>query len=168
MSTLVIADASGRVIRRIDLYGRERLTIGRSTQRDLIVNDPGISRFHCILYLEAGTWCIADAGSRGGTIVEGHGVVWKRMPPGRIAQIGHLLFRVESSEDVDLESPRPGLEQGPSLAPIDAKSVNHGFPVAEGLDSDAATCDPCGRTSAFLTAETDFLIPADRMEIAGR
>src|SRR5688572_10881786 len=100
MSTLVIADDAGKVLRRIDLYGLDRLTIGRSTQRDLIINDPAISRFHCILYFEGGAWCIADAGSRSGTRIDGHPIVWKRLLRGRTATIGHYRLTIESPDQV--------------------------------------------------------------------
>jgi predicted component of type VI protein secretion system len=162
MGTLNIADRRGHIIRRLDLHGRERLTIGRSTQRDLIINDPAISRFHCMLYREAGGWCIADAGSRSGTRIDGHPAIWKRLPPGRKASIGHLLMWIEQA----------GCDEPRSLDLAETSSSTRS-PSDSSIDGTLGRPDNAGErdagpTSAFLTAETDFLRPADRIRDAAR
>jgi len=169
MSTLVIADQTGQVVRRIDLHGLERLTVGRSTQRDVIINDPAISRFHCILYFESGGWCIADAGSRSGTRIDGHPVVWKRLPPGRAAGVGHLLMWIdcgdESSGGVsDCSAGFRSRATNGLTAQADNVQLSFHAGPEPGHDPD----DASNRTSVFLTAETDFLVPANRIDLADR
>ncbi len=152
MSTLVIADHHGTIIRRISLHGLDRLTLGRSTQRDLIINHPGISRFHSVLYHEDGHWCIADAGSRGGTRVDGKAVLWKRLSPERTATVGAFALWIDTQEDSGLS--------GES-----AERMNHAthraFDLCAATAEQSAAEDVCGRTSSFLNAETDFLPLAD-------
>jgi sigma-B regulation protein RsbU (phosphoserine phosphatase) len=46
-------------------------TIGRKADRDLILEDPGISREHAVILCENGRFSIADNGSRHGTFVNG-------------------------------------------------------------------------------------------------
>ncbi|HVP65147.1 MAG TPA: SpoIIE family protein phosphatase [candidate division Zixibacteria bacterium] len=46
-------------------------TIGRKADRDLILEDPGISREHAVILCEEGRFFIADNGSRHGTFVNG-------------------------------------------------------------------------------------------------
>ena len=164
MSTLVIADDRGQALRRISLHGTDRMTIGRSTQRDLILNHPAVSRLHSVLYLEAGEWCIADAGSRGGTLVDGQRVLWKRMLPGRIASLGSFHVWIEPDSATDEAEERTRL---PQLAPPPMDQIRlDTCPLCPAPPHEADDVDSCARTSVFLSAATDFLPLADSDEAA--
>lgn len=123
-SMLVVTDSSGRTLARIELSGRRKITFGRDFNRDLVIDDPAVSRLHGVIYREDGQWCIADAGSRTGTHVDGERVRWKRLRPGRTARVGGVWIQVESdnprcddwlqecetspgSQDVISDEPRP-------------------------------------------------------------
>jgi pSer/pThr/pTyr-binding forkhead associated (FHA) protein len=45
------------------------ITVGRTGNNDLIIDDGSVSRFHAWFQLdrESGLWCVADAGSKNGT-----------------------------------------------------------------------------------------------------
>lgn len=46
-------------------------SIGRSRASDIVVDDPAVSRNHCVLLRRASGWYICDTGSKGGTYVNG-------------------------------------------------------------------------------------------------
>lgn len=54
--------------------GRNRATIGRSTESDVVVNHDDISRQHAIIYRETGRAWIKDLSSANGTTVDGQAV----------------------------------------------------------------------------------------------
>ena len=47
------------------------ITLGRTRNNDIVVNDERISRFHAFFRLAEGSWLIADAGSKNGTFLYG-------------------------------------------------------------------------------------------------
>jgi pSer/pThr/pTyr-binding forkhead associated (FHA) protein len=50
--------------------GKEKLTIGRTTYNDLILNDPKVSRSHAEIYFEDGHYVIEDLNSTNGVYVD--------------------------------------------------------------------------------------------------
>lgn len=75
----------------------DRLVVGRGSEADLRINDPGVSRRHAELRLEeAGDLVVEDLGSTNGTLVEGQRVDRARLHDGATVRIGHtdLLVRV--------------------------------------------------------------------------
>jgi pSer/pThr/pTyr-binding forkhead associated (FHA) protein len=63
MDELIIARANGVLVRRIDLTGRRKLTIGRSHRCELRLDHPSVSRRHALLFAHDGRWLIVDSGS---------------------------------------------------------------------------------------------------------
>ena len=61
--------------RRFALSDGATLTVGRSPECDIRLEDPGVSRRHCTLSLDAGAIVVCDLGSANGTSVNGQ-------PPG--------------------------------------------------------------------------------------
>ena len=55
---------------------QRRVTVGRTKNNDIVLDDVSVSRFHAWLQEEAGVWAVIDAGSRNGTWVGG-----KRLDP---------------------------------------------------------------------------------------
>lgn len=47
------------------------ITIGRTQNNDIIMEDPSVSKFHAFLQGGEGEWKLCDAGSRFGTFVDG-------------------------------------------------------------------------------------------------
>lgn len=47
------------------------VTLGRTTNNDIAIADPSISRLHCYVKYEGGRFAIADGGSKNGTQLNG-------------------------------------------------------------------------------------------------
>jgi len=59
----------------------KRISIGRSSDKDIVLRAETVSKFHAWLELSiGGTYHVADAGSRNGTRLNGRNVVGGRMP----------------------------------------------------------------------------------------
>jgi pSer/pThr/pTyr-binding forkhead associated (FHA) protein len=67
----------------------DRLVVGRGTDADLRINDPGVSRRHAELRLEAGDVVVEDLGSTNGTLVDGERVDRRRLHDGATVRVGH-------------------------------------------------------------------------------
>ncbi len=51
---------------------QRRVTMGRTTNNDIVLEDASVSRFHAWLQLnDKGAWEVVDAGSRNGTFING-------------------------------------------------------------------------------------------------
>ena len=70
------------------------ITIGRSTQNDVVINDPYVGRNHLqIIQKDDGSFCVADFGSKNGTYINGnkvHGEV--RLSPSDVVRIGNTTL----------------------------------------------------------------------------
>lgn len=70
------------------------ITIGRSSQNNVIINDPKVSRHHCqIVQYDDGSYGIVDFGSTNGTYVNGRRVQSEeRMNPNDVVRIGYTTL----------------------------------------------------------------------------
>ena len=59
MAEMVIASAAGDVLLRVNLEGREKLTLGRSPRCDVRLRGTKVARHHALLFTEHGQWVIA-------------------------------------------------------------------------------------------------------------
>lgn len=84
--------------RMLDLTHVQRLTLGRGRTCDIVLDDQGVSRLHCIIYREGRHFCIADAGSSHGLRADGSRWLRKRLNPGTLLQFGDITARVMSPE----------------------------------------------------------------------
>jgi pSer/pThr/pTyr-binding forkhead associated (FHA) protein len=57
---------------------RSRVTIGRTANNDIVLDDASVSRFHAWLQVDGAAWQVFDAGSRNGTQVNGTRIVAKK------------------------------------------------------------------------------------------
>jgi phosphoserine phosphatase RsbU/P len=82
------------VVRRHELH--DRVVIGRSSQADLLLDHPSVSRRHAELWPdEQGRWMLRDLNSRNGTTVNG-AAVWDRpLQHGDRIAIGEMVLRFE-------------------------------------------------------------------------
>jgi hypothetical protein len=83
----------------------DRITIGRTSNNDVVIAEPSVSRLHAYVR-QAGGWRVADAGSKNGSSVNGIDLEARReavLPPGAVLRIGdvHLTF-YRSSDLFDL------------------------------------------------------------------
>ncbi len=88
------------------LHG-EAVTIGRSEEADITLEDDRISRLHCTITLLDDVITVDDNGSKNGTFVNGERIT-ESMPigPDTLVRIGHTVFRIEykTSREIDFEN----------------------------------------------------------------
>jgi hypothetical protein len=86
----------------IDVDGRRyQLTspstvLGRGAEADIVVDDPGVSRRHAELRLEAGSAVVRDLGSTNGTFVDGERTNAARLADGSTITIGRTRITFSS------------------------------------------------------------------------
>jgi hypothetical protein len=74
----------------------DRVVVGRGTEADLRINDPGVSRRHAELRLEGDDLVVEDLGSTNGTLVDGERIEERGLHDGATVRIGHtdLVVRI--------------------------------------------------------------------------
>jgi hypothetical protein len=84
---LVIRSGGGRVGQSFPLHG-ERMTIGRSPEADVFLDDVTVSRDHAVLVRRSGAWFLDDSGSLNGTYVNRRRIESHKLEEGDELQIG--------------------------------------------------------------------------------
>jgi hypothetical protein len=84
---LVIRSGGGRVGQSFPLQG-ERMTIGRSPDAAVFLDDVTVSRDHAVLVHRGGAWYLDDSGSLNGTYVNRRRIDSHRLEDGDELQIG--------------------------------------------------------------------------------
>ena len=84
---LVIRSGGGRVGQSFPLHG-ERMTIGRSPDAEVFLDDVTVSRDHAVLVRRSGAWFLDDSGSLNGTYVNRRRIESHRLEDGDELQIG--------------------------------------------------------------------------------
>lgn len=93
---------------RLPLCG---LLAGRSTQCDVVLEDPDASRRHAqFMLLDSKPW-IVDLGSSNGTLVNGHSVRRERLADGAEIVLGRTTLRLRAAKKGDLLLPHLLLEE---------------------------------------------------------
>jgi hypothetical protein len=84
---LVIRSGGGRVGQSFPLEG-ERLTIGRSPDAEIFLDDVTVSRDHAVLVRRSGAWYLDDSGSLNGTYVNRRRIDSHKLEDGDELQVG--------------------------------------------------------------------------------
>ena len=84
---LVIRSGGGRVGQSFPLHG-ERMTIGRSPEAEVFLDDVTVSRDHAVLVRRSGAWFLDDSGSLNGTYVNRRRIESHKLEEGDELQIG--------------------------------------------------------------------------------
>jgi hypothetical protein len=84
---LVIRSGGGRVGQSFPLEG-ERLTIGRSPDAEIFLDDVTVSRDHAVLVRRSGEWFLDDSGSLNGTYVNRRRIESHKLTDGDELQVG--------------------------------------------------------------------------------
>lgn len=73
--------------------------IGRNNECELAIDDPHLSRVHCVLKQEQGFWCIKDIHSRNGTWHNDERVNFAKLCSGDVIRVGSTqLVLIEYDE----------------------------------------------------------------------
>ena len=84
---LVVRSGGGRVGQSFPLTG-EKMTIGRSPEAGVFLDDVTVSREHATLVRRGGDWFLDDSGSLNGTYVNRHRIESHKLEEGDELQIG--------------------------------------------------------------------------------
>ncbi len=119
--------------------GVHSMNVGRTAEREIVVDSPHVSRWHCRFASDGGRWRIEDLKSTGGTLVNGHRVAHHLLTHGDLVSLhGTLLVFLDRPEHRDAV-----LEATIDANPDDASRVQvwadwlleHGDPLGEDLIS---------------------------------
>jgi hypothetical protein len=78
------------------------LVVGRGTEADLRINDPGVSRRHRELEVSIDGVEAVDLGSTNGMLVDGHRITSTGLQDGSEVKIGRTVLTVRVEEDADV------------------------------------------------------------------
>lgn len=79
----------------------QALVVGRGSNSDTRINDPRISRVHCHIQADDGKTLLIDAGSAGGTAVNGQVVQKHELTPGDVIYLGDTQIRFQLESDAE-------------------------------------------------------------------
>jgi transcriptional regulator with GAF, ATPase, and Fis domain len=85
---------SGRASARTYVHDGEICRIGSAASNDLVLIDPTISRFHCSIQREGGSWRIVDTGSTNGTRVDGVRILSAELEAQAVLVVGDSRLRI--------------------------------------------------------------------------
>jgi diguanylate cyclase (GGDEF)-like protein len=97
---IYIGNDSGR---RHKLH-RGTMTIGRSSQADITIEDDHISRIHCIIEWMGDTIRIDDKGSTNGIYVDSQAVSHALLSNGVPIQLGHSIMKIEYKTEAEIQA----------------------------------------------------------------
>jgi len=97
---------------------REKLSIGRSDDNDIVAVSEAVSRYHAIFERdEEGLWTVRDNQSKNGVQVNGQSVQSIRLQPGDLIQVGNYAFRFGEAAADSLPEASPLAEPESSDVP---------------------------------------------------
>lgn len=79
------------------------MTIGRSPQADITIEDDWASRVHCVIHWKDDVFELEDRGATNGTYVNTHKIIRVQVLPGVPLQVGHSLLKIEYKDEAELE-----------------------------------------------------------------
>lgn len=96
----LLVHAQGTELGRVRVLDGPELTVGRSTDADIWINDDGVSRRHARLLLRGESYVLEDLRSANGTFVQGERISERALQSGDQVQLGPTaLFRYSVTDD---------------------------------------------------------------------
>ncbi len=95
-----LEQVSGSEAGRVFELTAARLTIGRSSENDIVASAEGVSRVHALLVKSEGHWFIRDNNSKNGLAVNGQVMKESWLETGDLVQLGHFVFRFDAGVQV--------------------------------------------------------------------
>lgn len=94
-------------------------SLGRGQDVTFQLGDPRISRTHCVFEVDGATARVIDAGSSGGTILNGTAVASEQLKPGDEIAVGESVLRFVCG-DVEAQSTMTSLGLLPDQVPVES------------------------------------------------
>ena len=95
------------------------ISLGRSSQNDVCLVDPILSRHHCRISFHGGVLSVEDLDSANGTLVNGEEVKTAELHDGDTITIGDTVLRVRNApKTVRQSAPVPEVAPPPEVAPM--------------------------------------------------
>src|ERR1700734_1760092 len=116
MSKLVLKFESS-ILKEVAV-GQQEVSIGRSPDNSIVIDNPAISSYHARVFHEDGRLMLQDFGSLNGTFVNGQRVKMVTLKPGDSVGIGKHTIVVSESRDQD------GFGTGNGAAKLVAPKIN--------------------------------------------
>jgi len=105
MARLIVCGNDGRPARVFEAE-QSVITLGRSSDNHLQIDDLNSSRHHCEIHENEGVYEVVDKDSRNGIFVNGHRVARQILQPGDKIEIGTTIIYLERMGTETLEDPR--------------------------------------------------------------
>ncbi|MGD0675587.1 MAG: sigma 54-interacting transcriptional regulator [Polyangiaceae bacterium] len=99
--SLSVQRENGSVAARSIVFDGDLCRIGTHTSNDVVLLDPAVSRFHCRLVREAGSWRVHDWGSLNGTRLEGLRIRDADLPAEASIGLGDSILRVRAVDPAE-------------------------------------------------------------------
>jgi signal transduction histidine kinase len=148
-------------------------TIGRSLERDVMIDDPQVSKRHAEVVQQEGRFFLRDTGSRNGTRVNGLPATEVALKGGDRVELGDAVTLFFTDKQIACDTtrreappaaPRPAPLARASRGPAPLNGVHAGGAPSNGTHGDAAP--PC-RTSAAGANSGTMAMPAP-LDLGGR
>jgi pSer/pThr/pTyr-binding forkhead associated (FHA) protein len=81
--------------------GAKEVSIGRSPDNALVIDNPAVSHYHARVFNEEGRMMLEDFGSMNGTFVNGQRVKMVMLKPGDSVMVGKHTIVVSDAQDLD-------------------------------------------------------------------
>jgi pSer/pThr/pTyr-binding forkhead associated (FHA) protein len=89
--------AEGKEAGREFLFEQGSVVIGRTSECDVVVYDPGVSRKHARIFADGDGYFVEDMGSSNGTKVNGNIVQRQRLNTGDSVSLGPVVFNFSAA-----------------------------------------------------------------------
>lgn len=116
---------------------REKLSIGRSSEADIVVQADGVSRIHAYLVHAPEGWFIRDNGSKNGIQINGSPVQEAWLQTGDIVQVGTFVFRFSDPGGGDAGAGMDAGSNDPVMADFAGSGAMDPMAMAPGMETGA-------------------------------
>jgi transcriptional regulator with GAF, ATPase, and Fis domain len=118
LARLIVCGRDGQPHRIVEAEGKV-ITIGRSSENHVQIDDLNSSRHHCEIHETSGAFELVDKDSRNGVFVNGHRVAQRgRLEPGDKLEIGTTILYWERVPDGVATAVTPSVVEGKATANI--------------------------------------------------
>ncbi len=120
---------------------RDVTVVGRREYCDVQIDDPSLSKRHCVLVKTDGLLVIRDLATTNGTKVKGQKVRWAALLPDDRIALGGIKFKVYLGPD-DVASPSELAAKGIKYPPMPVNVKASQIPVAMPISSKPSASSP--------------------------